>query len=167
MRKASRFTWLVGFPCCIGLALGLVLTAGCSSDPGPAESLSRQQALEKEFAQSMSGVTLEGYFTVTGREPEKLRKETYTIEKVSKLGGDYWTFHARIQYGERDVTLPVPVRILWAGDTPVVTLTDAEIPGLGTFTARVLFYRDQYAGTWRHGDTGGNQFGRIVRPETQ
>ena len=51
----------------------------------------------------------------------------------------------------------------WAGDTPVISLTDASVPGLGTFSARVLFYEDRYAGTWSHGDVGGNQFGRIVR----
>jgi hypothetical protein len=54
---------------------------------------------------------------------------------------------------------------MWAGDTPVVTLTDAEIPGVGTFTARVVFFRDHYSGMWWHGETGGNQFGRILRGE--
>jgi hypothetical protein len=112
----------------------------------------------------MSGVVLEGTFTVSGSDTPEFRKERYTIESVSKLAGDLWTFQARIQYGEHDVTLPVPVKILWAGDTPVVSLTDATIPGLGSFTARVLFYRDHYAGFWSHGETSGHQFGRIVRP---
>jgi hypothetical protein len=44
-----------------------------------------------------------------------------------------------------------------------VTLTDADIPGVGTFTARVVFFRDHYSGMWWHGETGGNQFGRILR----
>ena len=70
--------------------------------------------------------------------------------------------HARIEYGGHDVTVPIPVRIEWAGDTPVISLTDVEVPGLGTFTARVLFYRGRYAGTWQHGETGGSQFGRIL-----
>ena len=43
------------------------------------------------------------------------------------------------------------------------SLTDAAVPGLGTLSARVLFYEDRYAGNWSHGDVGGNQFGRIVR----
>ena len=51
----------------------------------------------------------------------------------------------------------------WAGDTPVVELTDLTIPGLGTYTARVLFYRDEYAGTWKGKNAGGQMFGRIVK----
>ena len=136
-------------------------TLGCgSSNPGAAEAEQAQR--EKEFQEMMTGATMEGYFTMDGRDPATPRQETYHIQSVSKLAGNYWTFQARMQYGERDVTLPIPVHIEWAGDTPVITLTDAEIPGLGTFTARVLFYRGRYAGTWSHGERGGNQFGRIV-----
>ena len=88
----------------------------------------------------LTGATLEGAFTVNGRENEPLRQEKYTIEGVTKLAGGYWTINARIEYGDHDVTVPVPVRVEWAGDTPVIQLTDATIPGLGTFSARVLFY---------------------------
>ncbi len=129
---------------------------GAASDTTPA-----QQELEKQFQESMRRVVLKGHFTLNGREG--LREETYTIEKVTRVPGDFWLFHARIQYGSKDVTVPVPVKLLWAGDTPVVSLTDAAIPGLGTFTARVLFYRDEYVGTWSSGTHGGQQFGRIVK----
>ena len=71
--------------------------------------------------------------------------------------------HVRIQYGSHDISVPLPVTIKWAGDTPVITITDMTIPGLGTYTARVLLYQDQYAGTWSSKDHGGQVFGRIVR----
>lgn len=119
--------------------------------------------LEADFARSMSGVILEGAFTTEGRTNASPRVERYTIQNVRKLAGDHWVFEARLQFGETDVTLPVPVRVLWAGDTPVVTLTEAGIPGVGTFTARVLFYRDRYAGLWWGGTAGGQQFGRLLR----
>jgi hypothetical protein len=45
----------------------------------------------------------------------------------------------------------------------VITLTDFAIPGVGTWTARVLLYRDQYAGTWSGKRGGGQMFGKIVR----
>ncbi len=139
----------------------LFLLVGCSS---PSEEENAQAAREAEFERSMQQVTLEGNFTVTGRgDDAKLRKERYVVESVSKIAGDLWTFQARIQYGDHDVTVPVPVKLSWAGDTPVVNLTDASIPGLGTFTARVMFYRDHYSGMWWHGETGGNQFGRVLR----
>ena len=35
-----------------------------------------------------------------------------------------WRFDARITYGDVDVTLPVVVPILWAGDAPMIRLVD-------------------------------------------
>ncbi|MCP5110113.1 MAG: hypothetical protein GY953_04685, partial [bacterium] len=110
---------------------------------------------------TMSGAVLVGKFSVAGREG--LSDECYTISSVSKVGGGVWLINSRIQYGSRDVTVPVPVKVLWAGDTPVISLTDVSIPGVGTFTARVLVYRDEYAGTWSSGDHGGQMYGRIER----
>jgi hypothetical protein len=60
-------------------------------------------------------------------------------------------------------TVPIPLEIKWAGDTPVITLTNLEIPGLGTFTSRVVIYEGRYAGTWQHGSVGGHLFGRIEK----
>jgi hypothetical protein len=128
-----------------------------------------REELEKQFAESLSGSTLVGNFTVTGiKSDQPLKEDKYTLVKVSKLkNGDYWSFIARVQYGERDVQVPMALEVKWAGDTPVITLTDLAIPGLGTYTARVLFYRDQYAGTWSGTGHGGQMFGRIVKPGTE
>ena len=119
--------------------------------------------LEKQFATALSGATLSGHFTRSDKPEEKLAEERYTIAKVSKLKDDYWMFQTRIQYGGHDVTLPLALEVKWAGDTPVITLIDVLVPGFGTFTARVLVYRDQYAGTWSGGDHGGQLFGTVSR----
>ena len=134
----------------------LLLAGGC----GRKTDASRAE-LEKRFAESLSGATLEGHFTM-GKDA-KLRDDKYTIQKVSKIGGNLWLFQARVQYGSHDVTVPLPLPVEWAGDTPVVELTDLTIPGLGTYTARVLFYRDEYAGTWKGKNAGGQMFGKIVK----
>ncbi len=49
------------------------------------------------------------------------------------------------------------------GDTPMILMTETSLPGIGTFTARVFFYRDRYAGTWQHGRVGGHMWGRIEK----
>jgi len=55
------------------------------------------------------------------------------------------------------------VTIKWAGDTPVIEITDLSLPGMGTYTARVVLYRGQYAGTWSgRGGAGGQLFGKIL-----
>ena len=151
----------------------IFLFLACSPDADvPADQQTREQA----FEESMRGAVLDGYFTISAQgdqpggapgsgEALPLRRERYEIEKAVKRAGDIWTFHARMQFGDRDVTLPVPVKLVWAGDTPMVSVTDLGLPGMGTYTARVVFYRDSYAGMWWGGKHGGNLFGRIERPD--
>jgi hypothetical protein len=123
-----------------------------------------QETLNKQFAESLSGSKLVGRFTVFGKEDEPAAQEEYTIASVSKLKeGDFWLFKARIKYGDKDVTLPLPLEVKWAGDTPVITLTDFTIPGMGTFSARVVIYRDNYAGWWQHGEHGGHLYGKVEK----
>jgi hypothetical protein len=136
----------------------LFLYTGCARKP----SVDSQADLEQKFQQMMSGVTLIGH-SANLKDESVAGEEKYVIEKVSKLGGETWLFHARIQYGSHDVPVPLPVTIKWAGDTPVITINNLAIPGLGTYTARVLLYQDQYAGTWSSKDHGGQVFGKIVR----
>ena len=124
--------------------------------------------LERAFAMKMSNASLVGHFTDRKREGAPLPKEEkYTLGKVAKLQDDYWLFEARIQYGEHDVKLPLRLRVVWAGDTPVITLDKMPIPGFGAFTCRVMIFGDQYAGTWDGGDHGGHLFGKVVPAENK
>ena len=133
-------------------------------DEQPADAVDTEK-LYREFEESMSGVTLVGHFTVTGKDAPPT-EERYTISSVKKLSqGDYWQFVARIRYGDKDVTLPLPLEVKWAETTPVITLTDLTIPGLGTFSSRVLIHDGKYAGTWAHGDVGGHLYGVIEKNE--
>jgi len=117
-------------------------------------------AAEKLFQESMANVTLTGFYT-NGNSGE-LKQDRYVIEKISKAGGNVWKFDVRIQYNGKDMAIALPVPILWAGETPVVTLTNMPIPGSGTFTARVLFHNGEYVGTWAGADgRGGKMFGTI------
>jgi hypothetical protein len=117
------------------------------------------------FSKSMSGCVLVGSFTIDGKDDgEPLKEERYEIESVKPVTDNLWVFLTRIKYGKLDTKLPITVPVEWAGDTPVVTLTKASLPGLGDeFSARVLFYEDRYAGTWQHGKVGGHMFGTIER----
>ena len=118
-------------------------------------------ALETKLAETLTGAALVGTFSVDGRDGAK--PERYEIASAKKLEGDQWVITARIKYGTNDVSVPILVKMLWAGDTPVLTLDDLTIPGLGTFTSRVMFHGERYAGTWQHGDHGGLLWGRIQK----
>lgn len=120
--------------------------------------------LEAGFAAMLSGATLEGSFTVTGRgDSGKLSREKYTLGEVKKVERNQWLIPARIQYGDHDVTLPLTLPVEWAGDTPVIVVDQVGLPGFGTVSARVMFFADHYAGYWAHGDAGGHLFGVIHR----
>jgi hypothetical protein len=120
--------------------------------------------LEGKFKELMAGCIFNGRWClvkdgVLGEE----REEKYSIEGATKSGNDVWLIYARIQYGNKDVKVPVPVQVKWAGDTPVITLDNVSIPGLGTYSARVLVYDKTYAGTWSAGDHGGMLHGVVEK----
>jgi len=121
-----------------------------------------QAARERAFQESLSPAALVGQFTVG--EEAGTSEDRYRIEGVTKLTRKTWVFRAHIGK-ESGIALPIPVTVEWAGDTPVITVTDLTIPGMGTSTARVLFYRGQYAGTWSGGKYGGQMFGKIVKQQ--
>lgn len=135
--------------------LALVISAGwCWADDA-----AKFTALEKQ----LSGTKFTGAFTIDGKTGEPT-KEEYTILSVKKIGkGDLFLFQARVKYGKTDITLPMPLPIKWAGDTPVISMDKLSIPGLGTFSAHVVIDGDKYAGTWKHGKVGGHLFGSIGR----
>jgi hypothetical protein len=120
--------------------------------------------LEREFAERMNSVSLVGSFTVAGREDRAPRTDRYDIQSVEKVGDDLWRFNASMTCcGLNGATVPIVVPMRWNGDTPMIMMTDTSLPGIGTFTARVFFYGDRYAGTWQHGTVGGHMSGRIEK----
>jgi hypothetical protein len=125
-----------------------------------------QETRYESFRQMLNGTRLVGKFTILGKENRPLAEEQYTIQSVTKMPqGDYWMFQARIRYGKVDVTLPLPLEVKWAGDTPVITLTRLTLPQLGTFSSRVVLYNGKYAGTWTHDEVTGHLFGVIEKLE--
>jgi len=126
--------------------------------------------LERAFTERMQNVVLEGHFTLDSQDSNTQsaqiqgdrNPELYEIEKVTKLDGNRWRFDVHLAYASVDATLPIVVPIVWAGDTPMVSIADFQIPGLGDeFGARVIFYDERYAGTWDHGPYGGLMYGSI------
>ena len=119
--------------------------------------------LERQFAERMRNVTMVGSSTGADPEDRTPRSERYDIASVEKVGDNLWRFSASMQCCGVNGTIPVVVPMRWNGDTPMIMMTDTSLPGLGTFTVRVFFYGDRYAGTWQHGTAGGHMSGRIEK----
>lgn len=135
--------------------------------PEPAPPVEMNER-EQVFAAAMSGTTLEGNFTIAGRNEgdlPQLSAETYSIGDVRKVAEGKWLIPARIKYGDKDVTLPLTLPVEWAGDTAVIIVDNVGFPGLGTYSARVLVHDGRYAGYWAGADHGGHLFGNVKKPE--
>src|SRR5262245_37174440 len=138
--------WLVG-----RLGIGAVVDPASLNDS------------ERQFVERMRDVSLVGSFTVTGREGRTPRADRYDISSVEKVGTDLWRFNATMDCCGIKGAIPVVVPLRWVGDTPMIMMTDTSLPGLGTFTVRLFFYENRYAGTWHHGERRGQMHGRIER----
>lgn len=149
-----------------GLCVACLVVGAVADDaPKPAATTSSVEMNdeEKAFAEMLTGVDLVGSFTVDG-QPGTPKQDRYSITKAAKVKGNTWMIHARIKYGEVDITVPVPVKIDWAGKTPVLSVADLKIPGLGSeFGSSILFQGQRYAGTWEHGKVGGHMWGHIEK----
>ncbi|MEM6703921.1 MAG: hypothetical protein AAF690_14490 [Acidobacteriota bacterium] len=123
---------------------------------------------DARFSAMIEGAEMLGEFNVVAADGTVSKPQTdeYAVSKLERGDDGTWVFHYTMSYGGGNkATLPIPVTVEWSGDTPVLTMTEQELPGLGTFSVRVLLYDGLYAGTWRAiGGFGGHMWGRIVKP---
>jgi hypothetical protein len=117
---------------------------------------------ERTFTERMRGVSLIGAYTMA-RGDRPPRTDRYDIASVEKVGENLWRFNASMDCCGVNGEIPVVVPMQWIGDTPMIMMTDTTLPGLGTFTVRLFFHGDRYAGTWQHGEAGGLMSGRIEK----
>lgn len=156
----SRF--ILGFAALFLAAHVAPVVAQPATTTSPATQPVDRVALEKQFEQTLTNAVLVGHFTATGSDAPP-REDRYEIVKVTKQAGNNWLFQAAMRYAGKDLVIPLVIPVEWAGDTAVIQVTDMRIPGGGTYGARVMIFRDQYAGTWSSPKHGGHLFGRIER----
>ncbi|WP_437187445.1 hypothetical protein SH668x_000840 [Planctomicrobium sp. SH668] len=119
---------------------------------------------EQNFTEMMKSVLMTGRFSLDHQPDALPRSEAYKIDSVRKVKDDQWIVESRMKVGQVELPIPVPVRVKWAGDTPMIQVTDLTIPLVGQgFTARVLFFEGRYSGTWQHGDIGGHMWGTFEK----
>lgn len=143
--------------------IALVLATFSSALTSQSAQEAEQRRLEALFAQQMSGCTMTGRFTVDG-DTAPAQPDRYTLGEVRKVRDEKWRVEAKIEYGDKSATVPLTVDVLWAGETPMIQVSNLTVPTLGTYSARVLVDGERYAGTWSGKRHGGQMFGRIEAP---
>ncbi len=119
---------------------------------------------EERFKALFTKATLTGRWArlKEGVLGEERAGDKYTILSVVKRDGDNWTVNAKMKYGEKELIIPVPVRMKFTGDTAVLTVDELAIPGGGTYTARLMIFERTYSGTWKDQRGGGMLYGTIA-----
>jgi hypothetical protein len=152
----------------IVLALSLSVPAFAQDKPAgaPAEkakSAATPEQLEAGFKAMLTNATMSGrWCSVKDGKLGPEKEDKYNIVSANKLGGTKWVINTRIKMNNREMVIPIPVEVKWAGDTAVIIVDKLQYPGGGTYSARVLFYEHTYAGTWSGGDHGGLMSGVIT-----
>lgn len=130
----------------------------------------KQKEREAKFKKMMTEVVMLGSWQMTnaegleGKAPlSPPRSDRYVIKGVSKGLMDNWVITARVQFADRDVELPFNIRVVWAEETPIITMDKTALPMLGTYSARVMIDNGFYAGTWFGAGYGGVMQGQIVK----
>lgn len=165
---------------CLILSCLITATSFAQDDPAPkkeepanTKKLS-QKELEDRFVKTMTNATMSGrWCLIKDGELTPEKEDKYTIVSVKKNDNGFWTVNSRIEYGGFNMVVPVPLRVEWADDTPVMVVNNMGIPGGNKYSARVLVYENSYAGTWSGPGLQGLLNGMIThepeeeKPETE
>jgi hypothetical protein len=134
-----------------------------------AKPLPPQDELESKFKTMLTKATLSGRWApikegTLGDE----KTDKYEIVSVGKVSGDSWVVNAKMKYGGREFVAPFPVKVRWAGDAAVLSVDNLQMPGgQNSYSARVMFYENTYAGTWSGGGHGGMLSGLITQAKDE
>lgn len=134
-----------------------------SATPDKPKPAATAEQLETTFKAMLTKATMSGrWCSVKDGKLGPEKEDTYSIVSANKVSGHKWVIQTRIKVNQREMVVPVPVEVKWAGDTAVLSVDKLQYPGGGTYSARVLFYEHTYAGTWSGGDHGGLMSGVIT-----
>ncbi len=143
-------------------------TAPPSAAKEPAKTAPDAAEMETKFKTTLTDAVMSGrWCMLKAGELGPDKEEKYEISGVEKTADGKWTISARIQYGNVNLSVPVPVVVKWAGDTPVIIVDNLGFPGTAKYSARVMIYGDIYSGTWTAGDHGGLLHGTISRKKKE
>lgn len=118
------------------------------------------------FSAMLENATLKGSWApIDKRLLGNEKEDGYHIAKARQKEGDSWEIFYKMKIQGKEILYPIPVTIKFAGDTAVMILNNSPV-GIGqTWSARILFHDDVYAGSWwNKGKTkGGIVSGTITR----
>jgi hypothetical protein len=154
-------------------ALALVAWVAAAQEASKPQAVTKppppQEELEATFKKTFTKATMSGRWCSLDEGklgPEK--KDRYNITSVTKVGKDVWLMNARIEYGGKELTVPVPIQVKWAQDAAVIVVDNFAMPGSeNAYSARLLVHNNTYSGNWSGGDNAGMLYGTITQDQSK
>jgi hypothetical protein len=101
------------------------------------------------FSTMLTNATLNGTWApVDKRLLGENQDDKYHIVRATRKEGDQWEIVSRMNIQGREIDYPIPVTVKFAADAAVMILDNVPIGGGQTWSARILFHDDVYAGSW-------------------
>ncbi len=104
---------------------------------------------ERAFAAMLEDATLNGTWApIDQRLLGDNQEDGYKIVRATKKEGDQWVLVSKMAFRGQEMEVPIPVTVVFAGDTAVMILNDLPLGDGASWSARILFHDDVYAGSW-------------------
>lgn len=147
-------------------ALSLVLLLPfLSAAEQPDDSAAALQAQrDAAFAEMVADSTWESSWHAKGEDGlDEGGQNRYRIIRAQKVNGDDWIILGEFELQGKQVRLPLPAKVFWADDTPVLSMTGLPLPGEPLFTVRILFKGDMFSGVFQSNQLSGALVGMKVK----
>lgn len=119
-----------------------------------------RKTMEERFSAMLENAALNGTWApIDKRLLGDDHDDKYRIVRARRKDGDRWVILSRMKVQGQEVDFPIPVTMKFAGDTSVMILEDVPLGQGKTWSARILFHEDVYAGSWWDG--GGTKRGIV------
>lgn len=119
----------------------------------------------------LTGTTLSGQINVGGPGKPELKDFAVLVERVTSSEESHdWTLEVVVTPGGNGQPFNVKCDVRWARSTPVLTVVDADAPGLGKVSVKLMIHNMLFAGTWIYEGRRGQAWGALMsqhQPESQ
>lgn len=116
---------------------------------GHSNARAETQEIEKAFSAMLTNATLNGTWApIDKRLLGDDQKDGYEIVRATKKEADQWVLVSKMKFNGQELQIPIPVIVKFAGDTAVMVLNNLPLGDGTTWSARILFHDDVYAGSW-------------------
>lgn len=157
-------------PCLIASVFAALFATGTLMNAEAQEKKPDLEKLEAGFIAMLKDATLHGTWAPISQQGlGEDKADAYRVVRAVKKSGNQWEIVSRVNRKGREFEFPIPVVIEFAGDAAVMILEEVPLEQGKTWSARILFHDNVYAGSWwsPDGEKSGIVSGTITQGDSE